>query len=273
MHAGAPAATGTGPAGDEAIFGNIVVGLDATAESLVGAAQAGALRAPGGRLVLLAVAERHLAAFAGLGAASAERHLLADTDAELAFAKELVDADEARLASGDLVGLLCSECSRRGATLIAVGVRPHRRLSALTFGGHDLHALHDVPCSVLIARPGWGPHRPERIVVGVDGSPAARAAEGVARSLGARLGCDVLPVVGLGGEVPAELLREERDDALLDPRPMAEAVVGASSKSSLVVVGRGSARGRRWGGDVVERIVYSARCSVLVVQHELAAPA
>lgn len=272
MSVDAPASLPTRGAGDDPIFGHVLVGIDETPESLVAAAQAGVLRAPEGRLVLLAVSERHLAAHAGLAAASAGDHLHAGTSAELAYAKELVEADDERLASGKLVELACAECASRDITLVVIGVRPHRRLSALTFGGHDVEALHDVRCSVLIARPGWGPHKPERIVVGVDGSPESRAAEGAARSLGARLGCEVVPVVGLGGKIDPEVLREEREDALLDPRPTADAVVDASSKGSLVVVGRGPVRGRR-GSKLVERVVYSSRCSVLVVQHEPAAPA
>lgn len=272
MSADASAPSGERSAGDDPIFGQVIVGIDETPESLVAAAQAGVLRAPDGRLVLLAVSERHLAAHAGLAAASAEDHLYAGTAAELAYAKELVDADDERLTSGKLVELLCAECARRKATLIAIGVRPHSRLSALTFGGHDVEALQDAECSLLLARPGWGPHKPERIVVGVDGSPESRTAEAVARSLGARLGCDVVPVVGLGGKITPELLREERKDALLDPRPTADAVVDASSKGSLVVVGRGPDR-RRTGSKFVERVVYSSRCSVLVVEHEPAAPA
>jgi len=271
MSADAPAPAGRRISGGDPIFGHVLVGIDETPESLVAAAQAGVLRAPDGRLVLLAVSERHLAAHAGLAAASAEDHLYAGTAAELAYAKELVDADDERLTSGKLVDLLCAECARRDVTLIAIGVRPHGRLSALTFGGHDVEALHDVRCSVLIARPGWGPHRPDRIVVGVDGSPESRRAEAAARSLGARLGCDVMPVVGLGGKIDPEVLRQEREDALLDPRPTADAVVDASTKGSLVVVGRRPDRGRP-GSKLVERVVYASRCSVLVVQHELAAP-
>ena len=272
MSTDAPAPTGRRSADGDAVFRQIIVGIDETPESLVAAAQAGVLRAPAGRLVLLAVSERHLAAHAGLAAARAEDHLYAGAAAELAYARELVDADDERLTSGRFVELLCAECARREATLIAIGVRPHRRLSALTFGGHDVEALHDAKCSLLIARQGWGPHKPERIVVGVDGSPESRTAETVARSLGARLGCDVVPVIGLGGPILPELLHEERKDALLDSRPTAEAVVDASRMGSLVVVGRGPDRGRR-ESKFVERVVYTSRCSVLVVQHEPAAPA
>jgi nucleotide-binding universal stress UspA family protein len=251
--------------GGEAVFDRVLVGIDSTDESLVAAAQSGVLRAPDGQLVLVAVVERHLAAQAGLLAPRAEDDLVAGTSTELARARELVDADDALLASGSLVRLLCSECASRGATLIAVGVRPHRRLAALTFGGHDVEALHDVPCSVLVARPGWGPANPERIVVGVDGSQESRAAEAVARSLAHRLECDVVPVVALGEDVDLEVLRAEREDALLHPGSLPDAVVSASSTRSLIVVGRAREQGRRWGGGLVERVVHAARCSVLVV--------
>jgi nucleotide-binding universal stress UspA family protein len=266
MRAPTSGPTGNGVPGRETIFENVLVGIDETHESVVAAAQAGVLRAPGGRLALVAVAEKHLATHAGLAAAHAEDAVQAGTAAELAHARELVDADDAVVASGRLVDVLCRECTSRRATLLAVGVRPHRRLAALTFGGHDIDALHDAPCSVLIARPGWGPVKPERIIVGVDGSPGSQVAEAIARSLASRLGCEIVPVVGLGDDVDAVTLRAEREDALLDPRSLLDAVVAASSTRSLVVVGRGDEHGRRWGGDLAERMVYAARCSVLVVQ-------
>jgi nucleotide-binding universal stress UspA family protein len=247
-----------------AVFDRVLVGIDSTDESLVAAAQAGALRAPGGRLVLLAAVERHQAVHAGLFAATAEGHLRAGTSAELERARELVDADDAILAPGSLVPLLRSECESRGADLVAVGMRPHRRLAAATFGGHDVEALHDVSCSLLIARPGWGPAPPDRVVVGVDGSPASRAAETTARSLAGRLGCEVLPVIALGPDVDLALLRAERADVLLHPGSLLDAVVTASSPRSLIVVGRARERGRRGSGPA-ERVVYAARCSVLVV--------
>jgi nucleotide-binding universal stress UspA family protein len=252
----------------EAVFERILVGIDSTDESLVAAAQAGVLRAPGGQLVLLAAVERRHASHAGLFAATAEEHLRAGTSTELERARELVDADDAVLSPGSLVTLLSSECASRDATLIAVGVRPHRRLAAATFGGHDVEALHDVPCSVLIARPGWGPAHPERIVVGVDGSPESVRAERVARSLAGRLSCEVMPVVPLGADVDLALLRAEREDALLHPGSLLDGVVSASTPRSLIVVARAREHGRRWGGGLAERIVYAARCSVLVLERE-----
>ena len=265
-----PSGYGNPVAAADAIFERVLVGIDSTDESLVAAAQAGVLRVPGGQLVLLAVVERHLAAQAGMLAAQAEDELVAGTSTELERARELVDADDAVLASGSFVRHLRSEYEHRRATLIAVGVRPHRRFSALTFGGHDVEALHDVPCSVLIARPGWGPAHPNRVVVAVDGSQESRAAEAVARSLASRLGCEVVPVVALGAGVDLALLRAERDDALLHPGSLLDAVASVATLRSLIVVGRERGRGR-WGGGLVERIVYGSRCSVLVVDWEATA--
>jgi nucleotide-binding universal stress UspA family protein len=266
MQSGLPSRPGT-EAG-ASLFERVVVGIDSTDESLVAAAQASVLREPGGMLVLLAAVERRHASHAGLFAATAEDHIRAGTSTELERARELVDADEAVLKSGSLVPLLRAECEGRDATLIAVGARPHRRLAAATFGGHDVEALHDVPCSVLIARPGWGPTHPQRVVVGVDGSPEARRAEAVARSLVARLRCELVPVIALGTDIDPTVLRGERNDALVHPGSLLDAVVATATQRTLVVVGRAAGRGRRWGGHLAEQVVYGARCSVLVLAHD-----
>jgi nucleotide-binding universal stress UspA family protein len=251
---------------DVPVFQHVLVGIDAMPESVVAAAQTRVLRAPDSRVRLLAVAETYLAAQAGMAAPFADDDLFNGTTAALERARELVESDDSHLASGRLVDLLSAECKRGDVTLVVVGVRPHRRLTALTFGGHDVEVLHDVPCSVLIARPGWGPAKPQRIVVGIDGSPEARTAEAVARSLAERIGCPVVPVVGLADDIDVDVLRAERDDAVLDPRGALEAVAGMSGTGDLVVVARGRERAHRWGGDVAERAVYAAKCSVLVVR-------
>ena len=259
----------TGPAvGRAPVFDRVLVGIDSTDESLVAAAQAGVLRAPAGTLMLLAAVDRLLATHAGLLARHAEDALVARTSTELARACELVDADAAELVSGRLVDVLREQCAGHGTTLVAVGCRPHRRLAALTFGGHDIDAVHDLPCSVLVARPGWGPAHPAGIVVGVDGSPESLAAEAAARSLGARLRCDVVPAVGLGDDVDLAVLRAERDEALLHPGSLLDAVVSASSPRSLIVIGRAVRHDRRLGADLAERVVAAAACSVLVVTHD-----
>jgi nucleotide-binding universal stress UspA family protein len=248
-------------------FERVLVGIDETPESLVAAAQARRLCEPGAHLALHAVSETYLASHAGMAAVTAGDDLRSGTSVTLERARELVAPDEAKLHSGRLTEVLCAECERGGASLIAVGARPHRRLTALAFGGHDIEALHDASCSVLIARPGWGPSRPRRVVVALDGSRDGRVAEATGRLLADRLGSEIVPVVGLGEhELDPEVLRAERDDALLDPDDLAHAVVHASREDVLVVVGRRQAHDHRRGGSVAERIVYSTRCSVLVVR-------
>lgn len=265
MHTSSSRPSETTSLGDGAIFGHVLVGIDDTQESLVAAAQAGALLAPEGRLVLVAVAERHLAAHAGLRAANAGSHVAMETSAELDRARQVVDADEVMLVSGRLTTVLRHECQRRAATMIAVGARPHRRLPALALGGHEVEMLREGACSVLVARPGWGPHRPDRVVAAVDGSAESRAAEAAARSLASRLACDFVPVVGLEDVVDLAVLRAERMDGLLDPGRLPEAVCRAATRSSLVVVGRATPHDGRRNDGVVEQIVFGVDCSVLVV--------
>lgn len=255
------------------LFERILVGIDETPESLFAAAQARRICSPTGRLELLACAETYLAAHAGAAARDAARHLEAGTSAMLEQARALADPDETHLMRGRLTERLRAECGRIDATLIVLGARPHRRLSALTFSGHEHEALHTSACSVLVARAGWGPSAPRRIVVGVDASDDGRAAETAARRLAARLGCDLVPVIGLGeGDVALDTLRAGREDALLDPRDLAHAVVSASSGDTLILIGYRHAHDHRFGGSLAERVVYSARCSVLVVRHHRDTP-
>ena len=242
--------------GDASLFDRVLVGVDETPESLIGAAQARVLCAPGGHLTVVAVAETYLAAHAGMAASLAQEAVESDTAAALEQACELADPDERRLTAGRLVDVLRADCRRGGASLIVVGARPHRRLGAATFRGHDVELLHDAVCAVLVARPGWGPSKPSRIVVGVDGSAAARAAETAARALAARLGSEIVPVVPLAAHPGPELLRAEREDGVLATGNLVDAVAHVATERSLVVAGR--------GGDV-ERIAYTSRCSVLVL--------
>jgi nucleotide-binding universal stress UspA family protein len=247
------------------VFDHVLVGIDEEPESLVAAAQARVLCPPGSRLELLAVAETYLAAQAGAAFSVADRDLYTGTRRELELARGLVEPDDARMVSGRLVDALCDECERAHASLVAVGVRPHGRLGALVFGGHDVEVLHGARCSVLIARPGWGPSRPDRIVVGRDGSPEAWTAESVARALAERLGCELATVVALGDEVDPEVLRDGREDVVLHPGELADAVGGVAGPGDLVVVGRTRRHGH--GASLAERMTSAARCSVLVVRH------
>lgn len=240
----------------DTIFDRVLVGVDDTPESIVAAAQARALRAHGGHLSIVAVAETYLAAHAGAAVPRAERTVEAETSAALEQACGVAEPDERRLTTGRLVEVLREECRRGAATLVVVGARPHRRLTAAAFGGHDVELLRESTCPLLVARPGWGPSRPARVVVGVDGSPASREAEAVARALAARLECELVPVVPLGTHPEPELLRSEGTDVVLQPGSLVDAVGQACDDRTLVVLAHGPDS---------EKLAYAVRCSVLVV--------
>ena len=237
-----PAAGRAPAAADDSIFTTVLVGIDEGPESLDAAAQARALCAYGGRLVLLGVAETYLAAQAGPIAPLAEEHLLAGAEAALERARSLVEADEVRVATGRFLPELRAACAATGTTLVAVGAPRHGRLSAFLFGRREVEIVHDPPCAVLAARPGWGVSGPERVVFAVGGPPVGFRAERAARALGARLGRPAVPVAG-----------------------PADAVAGEATERDLVVVGARTPHRHHWRGSVAERVAGSAPCSVLVV--------
>jgi nucleotide-binding universal stress UspA family protein len=262
-------ATPSIPAGSRAvvdpIFGYVLVGVDTTPESVIAAAQARCLSAPGSYLEVLAVAETHLAAHAGYSARHAADEILTATREELEYVRDLVKPDTVRFVAGMIAQALVAEAKRQSATLVVLGALRHRRLTARVFGGPDMPLLRDAPCSVLVARAGWGVRKPQRILVGVDGSAEATAAEEAARALAARLECELTPVIALGGKpVDHGLLRAEREDVLLDPRPAIEALVSIP-EDSLVVVGSRAPHG---SGNVSAHVAHEAACSVLVVKHD-----
>jgi nucleotide-binding universal stress UspA family protein len=258
-----PSSRSTAGPGDT-IFGQVLVGVDTTPESIVAAAQARCVCAPGGTLEVLAIAETHLAAHAGFSASHAADELVAATHEELESVRELVKPDSFRLVTGSIAETLVAEAKLRSATLVVLGAARHRRLTARLFGGPDMPLLREAPCSVLVARAGWGGRRPRRILLCVDGSPEATAAEEAARALAARFECELTPVIALGGK-PIENARlgAGRDDALLDPRTVFEAL-SAAPDDSLVILGS-SAEHRPSG--VCTHVAHEARCSVLVVRH------
>lgn len=251
-----PTARTTSP---DSVFDVVLVGIDDTPESLVATAQAGTLRTPDSTLVLVAVAERYLAAHAGLAAGHAGTKVAETVSDDLARAQRLVDADETVLAEGRLVSVLRTESVARGATLVAVGGRPHGRLRARALGGHEGEALAGPRTSVLIARPGWGPRRPDSVVLSAGPGSEAGLAGQVARRLGERLGCELVLAVGLEDDPELEAVARARPDAVLDPGSRCEAAAHAVTPRSLLVVDDDL------GDDAVRQIVFGVPCSVLVV--------
>jgi nucleotide-binding universal stress UspA family protein len=251
-----------------AVFDRVLVEIDETPESLVAAAQARCLGGHDCYFELLAVVERATASQAGAAAIFVADALENATAAALEHATSLLEPSATRVVVGRSRESLLSEARSTGATLVAVGMHPHRRLTARVFGTLDLAVLHDAPCSVLIARPGWGTSKPKQIVLGVDGSEASALAACAAESLATRLGIELRRVIALGGKpLDESVFQREHADALVDSRDPVTALAAAAGECDLLVVGdRGAHRRRVAGGSVGERLVYAARGSVLVVR-------
>jgi nucleotide-binding universal stress UspA family protein len=249
------------------VFDRVLVEIDETPESLVAAAQAKCLLAPTGELELLAVVERAPAAHAGAAAIFAADASEAGTAAALEHAKALLAPTSVRFVAGRARDAVLREAAEVDATLVAVGLHPHGRVTARLFGTLDAAVLADASCSVLVARPGWGSTRPKRIVVGTDGSPTAALARAAAESLAERFGAELQVVIALGGKpLDESVYGPANAEALLDSRDPPLALAAAASECDLLVIGRRGAHGAAKLGRVAERIVYGARSSVLVVR-------
>lgn len=239
------------------LFDHVVVALDERPESLIAAAQARCLCGPAGRLEVIAVAETHLAAHAGFEAPLAAEQIVAGAEDALDQVREL-DPARGRVLAGSIAGALAAAAHE--ASLVALGTR-RRRLASLAAHGLESRVLDRAPCSVLLARPGWGPRPPQRILFCLDGSPEARRARVAAESIARRLGSDVVPLIALGDE-PVIFQRAYRDDALFDPRGAIMALASAPADSLVVVAGSGRQV------IVAEQVARRAHCSVLVVRTE-----
>jgi hypothetical protein len=109
---------------------------------------------------------------------------------------------------------------------------------------------------------------PNKVVVGVDGSPESAAAYAVARRLSERFNAELWPVVAHGGKT----VDRARIDSIVDGRreelpdePVA-ALLAAAAGANLLVVGSRGLHGLRALGSVSEQLAHRAHSSVLVVR-------
>jgi len=115
-----------------------------------------------------------------------------------------------------------------------------------------------------------GAEFPQRIVVGVDGSPESAAAYETARRLAGRFTADLWPVVAHGGKsADKALVRRIVDGRHEDlPDDPVTALVAAAADADLVVVGSRGLHGLGSLGSVSERVAHQARASVLIVRED-----
>jgi nucleotide-binding universal stress UspA family protein len=131
---------------------------------------------------------------------------------------------EAHLVMGAPVDVILDLGEEIGADLIVMGSRGHGPLGRLILGSVSEGVVHHASCAVLVLRGGERAWPPRRIVVGDDGSEAARCAGELAAGIGGLFGAKgllvhaypELPEIDIEGResdariVDDELRREER---------------------------------------------------------------
>lgn len=271
------------------VFERVVVGIDGTRASFEAGRQAARLTAPGGRLLLVAVADPYLAMFNRWGAGRLVQPGEVDDASVLGLATERIEAralESLQAMRGQLPEQLevretvvkkrswdaiRETAADEGADLVALGSHGGTRLGGLALGSTTSELIHDAPCATLVARPPFDPPRfPASIVVGVDGSPESLVALDVAKSLARSADGPVVAGALCAGEDrmdPDALARmveplraESRHGRAVDT------LVEASSSADLLIVGARGLRGARALGSVSERVAHRAECSVLILR-------
>ncbi len=189
--------------------GDVVVGVDGSAGACRALDQAVQLAAGSGAALRVLHAYTRpvwVDAVAGLPTAVAvsatEARALAVAHADGWVARALARCGERRpvtvvtqVVEGSPGDLLVR--AARDAALLVIGRRTHGPLAAALLGSASAPVLHHATCPVLVVPPHGPPPAaagPRRIVVGVDGSPAGRAALRWAASFAGPSGCPVVAV-------------------------------------------------------------------------------
>jgi nucleotide-binding universal stress UspA family protein len=264
------AVTETTNAQRRSVFSRVLVGIDGSEESGEAARQAAIL--VDGELTLLAAYDV-APAIGGTGVgvpAYLDEDLQrgAATDALGRVREEIaVASPTGKIVRGRPADALISEVEREQDTLLVVGSHGGGRLAGFVLGSTATEVIHETPCSVLVARRSEGDEFPNKVVVGVDGSPESAAAYVVARRLSERFDAELWPVVAHGGKAvdrgPIDSIVDRREDLPDEP---VTALVAAAAGADLLVVGSRGLHGLRALGSVSERVAHQARSSVLIVK-------
>ena len=266
------AVTETTNAQRRSVFSRVLVGIDGSEESREAARQAALL--VDGELTLLTSYDV-APAIGGTGT-----HVPAYMDEDLQREAATGSLRRARndvarasptgkIVRGRAATALIYEAEREQDTLLVIGSHGLGRLAGFVIGSTATEVIHKAPCSVLVARKrNESDGFPNKVVVGVDGSPESAAAYAVARRLSERFNAELSPVVAAGGKSVYRRLvdliidgrREESPD-----EPVA-ALVAAAADADLLVVGSRGLHGLKALGSVSERVAHQARSSVLVVR-------
>jgi nucleotide-binding universal stress UspA family protein len=262
------------------LFTRVLVGIDGSEESREAARQAATL--VDGELTLFASYDVSPAIVGGTGTnvpdyLDEDLQRKAATDALRRAREEVATASPTgKIVRGRPADALISEVEREHDTLLVVGSHGHGRVAGFVLGSTATEVIHKAPCSVLIARRrNVGDGFPNKVVVGVDGSPESATAYAVARELSERLDVELWPVVAHGGkEVDRRgvdlIVGRHREELPDEP---VSALVAAAAGADLLVVGSRGLHGLRALGSVSERVAHQARSSVLIVRGPSSQPA
>ena len=226
---------------------------------------------PDGTLTLVTANDTSIAVHAGWSMARVLEELA--LEARGALERGSTEAEplhrlEAKLMEGDPLQCLLAEITRRKATAVVVGSHGISRATGIALGAVSTYLLHDAPCSVLIARgPVDAEPRPQRIVVGVDGSADSAHAVDVATALVARFDADLRAIVAThDARVDLDAARRIAPECEVHDERALDILETASESADLIVLGSRGLRGLRALGSLSERISHEAGCSVLVVR-------
>ena len=253
-------------------FSRVLVGVDGSDESREAARQA-AILADGDLTLLASYDVAPAIGGTGVGVPYYQDDQLQRAAATGALERAREDAAVAaptgKVVFGRPADALVSEVEREQSTLLVVGSHGHGRLAGFLLGSTVTDVIHKAPCSVLVARSRNESDRfPNKIVVGVDGSPESARAYAVARQLAERSDTELWPVVAHGGKAVeprlVDLIVDHHREDLPD-EPVA-ALLAAAADADLLVVGSRGLHGLRALGSVSERVAHQAHSSVLVVR-------
>lgn len=255
------------------IFSRVLVGIDGSNESREAARQAAILA--DGELTLFAAYDVSPAVFGGTGTSipgylNEDLQREAATDALRRAREDVAAAAPTRkIVRGHPASALISQIKREQGTLLVVGSHGQGRLIGFVMGSTASEVIHKAPSSVLIARGRSAPGSfPNKVVVGVDGSPESAIAYAAARQIAERFDAELWPVVAHGGEAVdrrrvGQIVGRDREELPDDP---VTALVAAAADADLLVIGSRGLHGLKALGSVSERVAHRASSSVLIVR-------
>jgi nucleotide-binding universal stress UspA family protein len=218
-------------------------------------------------LILVGIIETDVAVHAGWAAGQVLDRLKDDGTEALHRVGQEESTTPSRPACSRLSGAALSRPPSRGAPRSPWSGRGHSRRGGIILGSLSTTALHEAPCSVLVARPDEGSGQfPSRIVVGTDGSNEAEAAYAIAAALRDRFGATLELVTSSAGKaVGLDAVQASHPDVVMDERKPLECLVARSQDADLLVIGSRGLHGLKSLGSISERVAHDARCSVLLV--------